>query len=941
MPLAPLSSPSAVTRRRPPILRTGSSAAPTPKDAVGFTSAASLLSKHLAERMDSSGSITAETAEDESGSKSTKLKRVPRSVTAKLMQHGCGELVEEDPLPIIDDTAAKVARRPSTKKVAGHGALSKDKAVSKPRTKKTEGVAVTTKEKAPRIPRDKKGDATVAAVQNEKPLRKPRAKKTDEDSQLKLKGGRVTKASSNGNPTKASLGRVTKSDKVSKHFPKAPAATDESLHLEAAVMRRTEWTPPGPTKNYLTAWVTTPVPIDREDSEIISDGSAASGENLKKVGSLLSTFGFTSNSSPAAKKSIEGAGTRKRKLIELVSVKHAVADAMLAEQPRAVKKKPRTITEVATAAYDMSKVDDATAHHPAPLLQYFSLDGSSSNDGYKVPTKPRNSSPDKPGKRKMKGAKLPEVILLSPESALKQANKQDYVFGTSSQLAREESPTFLRELHQALQESNKVTDDPFSDPLEDVIRESAAISAANSRRSVLPLVTKRNLWSAASRDEDGKILEIETVDLSQTPAFEEAVEHSNAIGTEIPFRSCEKSDTATIQQRARSLQPAQTATSTELDPELPYAATTSNGGNTFENTTITLSDPADGEVWHDLTDTSPAEQPLVRESDAIGPIEAAIRLELRSPAKPKSHQSPCPAKIAIPTKKTGTAPKAKGTVMPDYNAYTDARLAKEIASYHFKPIKKRDVMIDLLKQCWEGKQRLALESLATNTKLRTSAAISQKSTTNPTSQTSPIAVSPPKKPRGRPRKDKTVLVKASPTKQKSRGQPKASRAAENLDFDSDAPLFQLRTPKKPQKNSQRIDEIYDSDPALTPSPPRRPASQIRTPPIPLQVSVSTSADDTPVLSPASSQTLLNTYISKAVKAAPPSNDAKRPSWHEKILVYDPIVLEDLTVWLNTGALERVGWDGEVAPNEVKEWCRSKSICCLWKETLRGETRSRY
>ncbi|RDW82805.1 hypothetical protein BP6252_03917 [Coleophoma cylindrospora] len=940
MSSAPSPSPSAVTQRRPPILRTGSSAAPIPKDAAGFTSAASLLSKHLAERMDFSGSITAETAEDESGSNPTKLKRVPRSVTAKLIQYGCGELVEEDPLPTMDDTAAKVARRPSTKKVASHGALSKEKAVSKPRTKKTEGVAVTTKEKAPRKTRAKNGDATVAAAQNEKPLRKPKAKKTDENSQLKLKGGRVTKASSNGNPTKASLGRVTKADKVSKHFPKAPAENDESLHLEAAVLRRTEWTPPGPTKNCLTTWVTTPVPIDLEDSGIVSGGSAASGENPKKLGSLLSTFGFTSNGSPAATKVIEGAGTRKRKLIELVSVKHAVADALLAEQPKAVKKKPRTITEVATAAYDVSEVGDATAH-PAPLLQYFSLDGSSSNDGYKVPTKPRNRSPDKPGKRKMKGAKLPEVILLSPESALKQANTQDYVFGTSSQLAREESPTFLRELHQALQESNKVTDDPFSDPFEDVIRESAALSVVNSRRSVLPLVTKRNLWSAASRDEDGKILEIETVDLSQTPTLKEAVEHSTATGTEMPFRSCEKSDTATIQQRARSLQPAQTATSTELEPELPYAATTNSERGTVDNTTITLSDPADGAVWHDLTDTSPAEQPLARESDSVGPIEAAIRLELRSPAQPKSHQSPSPAKIAAPTKKTGTAPKVKGTVMPDYNTYTDARLAKEIASYHFKPVKKRDVMIDLLKQCWEGKQRLALESLATNTKLRTSAAISQNSTTNSTSQASPIAVSPPKKPRGRPRKDKTVLAEASVTKQKSRVQPKASRAAENLDFDSDAPLSQLRTPKKSQKTSQTIDEIDDSDPALTPSPPRRPASQIRTPPIPLQLSVSTSADYTPVLSPASSQALLNTYISKAVKAAPPSNDAKRPSWHEKILIYDPIVLEDLTVWLNTGALERVGWDGEVAPNEVKEWCRSKSICCLWKETLRGETRSRY
>jgi hypothetical protein len=53
------------------------------------------------------------------------------------------------------------------------------------------------------------------------------------------------------------------------------------------------------------------------------------------------------------------------------------------------------------------------------------------------------------------------------------------------------------------------------------------------------------------------------------------------------------------------------------------------------------------------------------------------------------------------------------------------------------------------------------------------------------------------------------------------------------------------------------------------------------------------------------------------------------------------VLEDLTVWLNTGALENIGWDGEVEPKIVKKWCESKGICCLWKENLRGGSRSRY
>jgi hypothetical protein len=99
--------------------------------------------------------------------------------------------------------------------------------------------------------------------------------------------------------------------------------------------------------------------------------------------------------------------------------------------------------------------------------------------------------------------------------------------------------------------------------------------------------------------------------------------------------------------------------------------------------------------------------------------------------------------------------------------------------------------------------------------------------------------------------------------------------------------------------------------------------------------------DSPSLSPTSSQARLFTYITRAIKSAPPSKDPQKPSWHEKILLYDPIILEDLTVWLNTGALGKVGWDAEVEPKEVKKWCEGRSICCLWRENMRGGSRSRY
>ncbi len=40
-------------------------------------------------------------------------------------------------------------------------------------------------------------------------------------------------------------------------------------------------------------------------------------------------------------------------------------------------------------------------------------------------------------------------------------------------------------------------------------------------------------------------------------------------------------------------------------------------------------------------------------------------------------------------------------------------------------------------------------------------------------------------------------------------------------------------------------------------------------------------------------------------------------------MYDPIILEDFTLWLNAGQLDQAGYDGEVAPGDVKKWCESK------------------
>jgi len=89
-----------------------------------------------------------------------------------------------------------------------------------------------------------------------------------------------------------------------------------------------------------------------------------------------------------------------------------------------------------------------------------------------------------------------------------------------------------------------------------------------------------------------------------------------------------------------------------------------------------------------------------------------------------------------------------------------------------------------------------------------------------------------------------------------------------------------------------------------------------------------------------------------------------------MLLYDPIVLEDLAGWLNGGVLlpyvraqEGEGWDSVVVggdgagegmcregaeagvelikPALLQKWCEENSICCLWRNGLRGGVKAKY
>lgn len=778
------------------------------------------------------------------------------------------------------------------KKASKHQDVSiKGVAAKNQRQKKTDGEptdVVAKIEKKARKPRPKKADKPVGEDGiKEKAPRKSRAKKTDGPAQTKMSLSQVTKPSM---PSKAKTTKdATKSKKpelVSRHFSTAEfsKASEDSLDngLLDAVKRRTCWTPPKPT---VETFITTQSDAADESNSIVE--YASPGEKSSGFSDLFSNFAFSSVQIPVSgRKLSDSSGIKKRKLTEMVPTSGSTSNTATATpKAKAQRKKARTITDQATSAYSTT---------PGSLLQYLSVETSNprTNDDFKIPTKPRSKNPVKTSSKRGKGtAQAP--ILLSPESALKQVGNQDFVFGTSSQLAREESPTFLRDIHAAMQASNEVDEyDPFT---------SSPVAPIYTKEKPVSLPAKRNLWSAAARDIGGKLLDIEMVDLANSPA------------------------------------------------------TTSRYGHSFVSTGPAGSIiPKVDSIWHDIdelvVDTVapvsnvtrppkiplPSEPPSLSLSNLMGPglSPRALRMPQSSDSIPHLTQS---------TSTNNTPTTECDPDKPDYSSYTSAELAKEIASYRFKPLKNRDHMISLLERCWEGKKRTALGSLQANAMLHSS---SKPVTKPPSNQLETLS---PKRPRGRPPKiNGTGTSPKAKVKKTVSTATIATIAAGHNEPSDDATKSKDGVSKKAavlkkgrKKTKEIVDEISDSDAPLTPSPPRRRPSQIRTSPLPLQVASSAAVEESLAQAQESSQIRLFEHITRAVTSTPPSKDPTNPSWHEKILLYDPVILEDLTVWLNTGALEKAGWDGEVNPSEVKKWCVSKSICCLWKENLRGGVRTRF
>ena len=496
------------------------------------------------------------------------------------------------------------------------------------------------------------------------------------------------------------------------------------------------------------------------------------------------------------------------------------------------------------------------------------------------------NEPDKKMKKKKatssKAANHSQTVH-APERALRALESQDLLFGTSSQLVREESPTLLREVQQAMKES------------EASIEVHQASLVNTSSPSIVPTSFQppRRLWEAAARDADGSLLELKIIDLSQSPESQNTTSNSTLIE---PLKASCVNTLPVDEGRWLDIE--------SLNTPLPAKSTS---------------------------------EMLCIESE-VGVIEP-VQIMPRSVAEGALRERPG---IKSPIKKRAKTLAGDGMPsMPDFAAYAQTKLERTVASYGFKPMKNRKRMIELVQRCWESKVKLKLQSLPQNAHVP---ALDPKSSEPQTKKASPETVgkelsskAKPKttyssngmeegetcqkvpKTRGRPRKIQPVLTVAAGTE----GEPTEMQYFTAPNADVTGPRQVLEIPQ-----GLKLGTLQDQA-----SPSNAPTTRTIPPP---EEAIRDIQNTLP-----SNEQVLSDKITEAITTFPSSSNSLTLTWHEKILIYDPIVLEDLTTWLNTVGLERVGVDEEVWPALVRDWCEARSVCCLWKANLRGGERKRY
>jgi hypothetical protein len=785
------------------------------------------------------------------------------------------------------------------------------------------------------------------------------------DGQTVLPKGKVTKATAV--KSKQARKRV---ETVSKHFAKAATLPDgtievldpieDPIELEPALARRIDWTP---TKDTVSLAISLESSTLQGSGHLEPTGTSSSFQPAKALfTNLHDTYGCAGHeekrrTSPAPVEAVDILG--KRKLIEMVRTGGSKSPSVSPTKPKAkaVKKKPRTITELATAAYRVADPSSEDQEKEDSLLHYLNVEQDANLEmktaAGKTSKTTKPGPKPKPKRATKKKAEVQKPILLSPASALRQVSRQDFVFGTSSQLATEEDAGLLRDIQQAMKASIQQDDDGL-----DNMFASSPVSNQLTRNPT------RKLWAAGARDVDGDLLQVEVIDLVDEPAIpadltnpndilsldrpqilrppmieEQEVAATNAaVGVNAISLSSSPTSKPRIEPKSHFLSRQKEITAYSISATVnSIAAVTPR----IAASTVLLTDFSD---WDDEPPASNQEQFLT--SQAVKSPKKSIDLPTSNKAT-----SQAPDLATAPSVTVEIFPPAMSKPMPKFEACSNEQLAKEVQRYGFKPIKRRAAAIALLTECWLSKNKTLGTTAFLSTSFKPSAKASTttvaskprgrpKKNTTSAAEVTLNATAPAeaaKKPRGRPRKD---AITAAATKTATKRAVKAT--AEPIPWPSTSKGRKKSSPPHDvveiADSEDEVMEDFGSSPSLCLSLSPEPVNEFSSP---SPADISMTEDDSLTATPTDDQAALFKRITDAVTSAPRSKDPENPSWHEKMLMYDPVVLEDLTAWLNGGQLDRVGWDGEASTADVKKWCESRSICCLWKVTNNGKDRARF
>jgi hypothetical protein len=238
--------------------------------------------------------------------------------------------------------------------------------------------------------------------------------------------------------------------------------------------------------------------------------------------------------------------------------------------------------------------------------------------------------------------------------------------------------------------------------------------------------------------------------------------------------------------------------------------------------------------------------------------------------------------------------------MPDFSTYLTTQLQTELSKFGFKKIGTRAAMISTMEQCWKAQ--------------------------NSTSQPDDDGIASP------------ITEPVSPPQSPSRPQAKSGSVKPRLRAASKVPTIpeeEKVSPKKRSRAASKAPTIFEEEETVSPKKRSRADSKG---PEKAKSSTTTRAKKKPSRDPLETQRLY-VKISEAVEAM--GKLGGKNNFYFKILMYDPIILEDLTVWLNTVGLTSVGIDEEVTESDTRSWCDQNGVCCLAKETQKGLERKRY